>query len=98
MDPLPLGGHIIVGEEATLLLLLAGGIRVDGEVLVVQLLRMLGGTVVGPIPASPIRTTSELHRRVLGVQGSSRIWMGEALPVSGERGWGFDLEIETRNV
>jgi hypothetical protein len=86
VDPLPLRGHIIVGDGATLLLLLAGGVRVDGEVLVVQLLRMLGGTAVGPVPSSPIRTASELHRRVLGVQGSYRIWMGEASSVSGERG------------
>jgi hypothetical protein len=42
VDLLPLGGHIIVGDEATLLLL-AGGVRVDGEVLVVQILWMLGG-------------------------------------------------------
>jgi hypothetical protein len=56
MDLLPLGGHIIVGDGATLLLLLlVGGIRLDGKILVVQLLWMLGGTVVGPIPASPTR-------------------------------------------
>jgi hypothetical protein len=54
VDPFPLGGHILVGDEATLLLLV-GGVRVDGEVLVVQFLQMLGGTTVGPILALPTR-------------------------------------------
>jgi hypothetical protein len=44
VDLLPLGGHIVVGDGATLLLLLlVGGVRVNSEVLVVQLLRMIGG-------------------------------------------------------